>query len=129
MSDFLRPHGLQPTRILCPWDFPGKNNGVRCHFLLQRIFPIHGSNLGLLHFRHILYPLSHQGLQLEWLKNELTLPSYHPGCLDQGWRIQDGLTYVSGASGGSGPRPLSSPSHIFSPACGLSSFRNLALAS
>ena len=70
-----------------------------------------------------------QRLQLEWLKNEPTLPSYHPGCLNRGWRIQDSLTYVSGASGGSGPRPLNSPSHIFSPACGLSSFRNLALAS
>ena len=31
----LRPHGLQPTRLLCPWDFPGKNTGVGWHFLLQ----------------------------------------------------------------------------------------------
>ena len=30
----LLPHGLQPTRFLCPWDFPGKNTGVGCHFLL-----------------------------------------------------------------------------------------------
>ena len=35
MSDSLRPHGLQPTRILCPWDFPGKSTGVGCHCLLQ----------------------------------------------------------------------------------------------
>ena len=35
MSDSLQPHGLQPTRLLCPWDFPGKNTGVGCHFLLQ----------------------------------------------------------------------------------------------
>ena len=35
MLDSLRPHGLQPTRLLCPWDFPGKNTGVGCHFLLQ----------------------------------------------------------------------------------------------
>ena len=35
MSDSLQPHGLQPTRFLCPWDFPGKNTGVGCHFLLQ----------------------------------------------------------------------------------------------
>ena len=34
----LKPHGLQPTRLLCPWDFPGKNTGVGCHFLLQGIF-------------------------------------------------------------------------------------------
>ena len=31
-------HGLQPTRLLCPWDFPGKNTQVSCHFLLQGIF-------------------------------------------------------------------------------------------
>ena len=31
-------------RLLCPWDFPGKNTGVGCRFLLQRIFPTHGSN-------------------------------------------------------------------------------------
>ena len=28
-------HGLQPSKFLCPWDFPGKNTGVGCHFLLQ----------------------------------------------------------------------------------------------
>ena len=31
----LRPHGLQPTRLLRPWDFPGKSTGVGCHCLLQ----------------------------------------------------------------------------------------------
>ena len=31
----LRPHRWQPTRLLCPWDSPGKNTGVGCHFLLQ----------------------------------------------------------------------------------------------
>ena len=31
VSDSLRPHGLQPTRLLCPWDFPGKNTGVGCY--------------------------------------------------------------------------------------------------
>ena len=35
MSDSVRPHGLQPTRLLHPWDSPGKNTGVGCHFLLQ----------------------------------------------------------------------------------------------
>ena len=34
MSDFLQPHGLQPTRLLRPWDFPGKSTGVGCHCLL-----------------------------------------------------------------------------------------------
>ena len=36
MSDSLRPHGLQPTRLLCPWDFPGKSTGVGCHCLLHK---------------------------------------------------------------------------------------------
>ena len=35
MSDSLRPHRLQSTRLLCPWDSPGKNTGVGCHSLLQ----------------------------------------------------------------------------------------------
>ena len=38
MPDSLRPHGLQPTRLLCPWDFPGKDTGVGCHFLLQLLY-------------------------------------------------------------------------------------------
>ena len=38
-SNHLLISWLQPTRLLCPWDFPGKNTGVDCHFLLHRIFP------------------------------------------------------------------------------------------
>ena len=34
-SDSVRPHRRQPTRLPCPWDSPGKNTGVGCHFLLQ----------------------------------------------------------------------------------------------
>ena len=37
ISDSLRPHGLQPTRLLCPWDFPGKSTGLGCHHLLRSI--------------------------------------------------------------------------------------------
>ena len=37
VSDSLRPHGVQPTRLLCPWDFPGKSTRVGCHCLLQRV--------------------------------------------------------------------------------------------
>ena len=52
MSDSSRPHGLQPTRLLCPWDFPDKNTGVGCHFLLQGILPTRGWNLlPLLHWQ------------------------------------------------------------------------------
>ena len=42
--DSLRPHGPQPVRLRCPWDAPGKNTGVGCHFLLQEIFPTQGWN-------------------------------------------------------------------------------------
>ena len=35
MSDSMRPHRWQPTRLPRPWDSPGKNTGVGCHFLLQ----------------------------------------------------------------------------------------------
>ena len=48
MSDSLRPRGLQPARLLCPHDSPGKNTGVGCHFLLQGIFLTQGSNTHLL---------------------------------------------------------------------------------
>ena len=51
-------------RFLCPWDSPGKNTGVGCHFLLQGIFPTQGSNLCLLcllHWQVGPLPLSHQG--------------------------------------------------------------------
>ena len=37
MSDFVRPHRWQPTRLPGPCEFPGKNTGVGCHFLLQCI--------------------------------------------------------------------------------------------
>ena len=48
----LQPHGLWPTRLLPPWNSPGKNIGVGCHFLLQGIFPAQGLNLYILHFLH-----------------------------------------------------------------------------
>ena len=54
------PHGLRPTRLLRPWDFPGKGTGVGCHFLLQGVFPTRGLNPSLPHCKQMLYPLSHQ---------------------------------------------------------------------
>ena len=57
VSDTLRPHGLEPARLLCPWDFPGKNTEVGCHFLLQGIFLTQGSNLHLLHWQVGSLPL------------------------------------------------------------------------
>ena len=48
-------------QFLHSWNFPGKSTGVGCHFLLQGIFLTQGSNPGLLHYRQVLYHLSHQG--------------------------------------------------------------------
>ena len=50
-----------PGSFLSPWDFPGKDAGVICHFLHQGIVPTQGLNLGLLYCRQILYQLSYQG--------------------------------------------------------------------
>ena len=46
-----KSHGLQLSKLLCPWDFPGKNTGVGCPFFLQGIFPTQRSNPSLLHCR------------------------------------------------------------------------------
>ena len=81
--DSVQPHGLQISRLLCPWDSPGKNTGVGCHALLQEIFPTQGSNLSL------------QGL-LYWLAGSLPLvppgkPSlqYRDNHLFLNWKSQD----------------------------------------
>ena len=46
VSDSLWPHELQPSRLLCPWDFPGKNTGVNSHSLLQQNLPNSGIKPG-----------------------------------------------------------------------------------
>ena len=51
VSDSSWPRRQQPTRLFCPWDSPGKNTGVGCHFLLQEIFPTQELNPGLPHCR------------------------------------------------------------------------------
>ena len=69
MSNSLRPHGLQLTRVLCPWNSPGKNTGLRCHSLLQGNFPTQGSNLGLLHCRQKSLPSQPPGVPYPIPKN------------------------------------------------------------
>ena len=62
--------GLQPARLLCPWDSPGRNIGVGCcHSLFQGIFPTQGLNLDLLHCRWILYQLSQYILKPKLVKH------------------------------------------------------------
>ena len=57
--DSFQPDGLQPARLLCPWDSPGKNTGVGSQPLLQGLFSTQGLILGVLHCRQILYCLSY----------------------------------------------------------------------
>ena len=55
---------MEPSRLLCPWGFPGKNTEVGSHSLLQRILPPQGSNPGLLHCTQILYHLSYREVSM-----------------------------------------------------------------
>ena len=52
MSNSLQPHGPYPTKLLCPWDSPGKNTEVSCRVLLQGIFLTQGLNMHLLLLLH-----------------------------------------------------------------------------
>ena len=58
MSNSLQSYGLQPTRLLCPWDSPSKNIGVGCHTLLQGIFPTPVSYISCIG-RSVLYHYNH----------------------------------------------------------------------
>ena len=73
MSDSGQPYGLQPTRLLCPWDSPGRNTGVDFHALFQGIFLTQGLKPGLLHCMWTLYHLSHEG-SLQDVGNNLKIP-------------------------------------------------------
>ena len=79
VSNSLGPFRLQSTRLLCPRDFSGKNTAVRCHFLLQGIFLTQELNshlLCFLHYRWILYTLSHQGM-LKPSQNSIRMERMH----------------------------------------------------
>ena len=73
----LRSNGRQPARLLCPWDFPGKNTGVGCHFLVQGIFSTQGLNLHLLHWQAGYQWAIGEALHLLWV--DFQSPSCHPG--------------------------------------------------
>ena len=81
VSDSSRPHGLQPTRLLCPWDFPGKSSGVGCHCLLPIIlqhglFPSTGASwhvriqISLLFYCPFLWTFK---IFLQWLFHHLSI--------------------------------------------------------
>ena len=103
LYDSLQPPGLQPTRLLCLWDFPGKNTGVGCHFLLQGILPTQGSNPHLLHWQAGSLPLSHQGSP--WLRQLAS------------WQMPRSAREVLGSQAGGRPLCFSPPSHSTSVLC------------
>ena len=74
------PMDVQPSKLLCPWDFPGKNTGADCHALLQGIFPTQGLNPSL------LSPLHCQAS---------SLPPAPPGKPDLGYKRKQKLDVVS----------------------------------
>ena len=57
---FFVTQELQPARLLCPWDFPGKNTGLSCRFLFHGIFPSQGSSLHLLPWQEDSLLLDHK---------------------------------------------------------------------
>ena len=57
-------YSLLGSSVLCPWNSPGKNTGVGCHFLFQGFFLTQEWNPGLQSRRQILYSLSHHGSRL-----------------------------------------------------------------
>ena len=61
MSDSCDPMDCSPPGSSCPWDSPGKNTRVGCHFLLQGIIPAQGSNPGILHYQTGSLPLAPPG--------------------------------------------------------------------
>ena len=64
VSDSVRPHRQQPTRLPRPWDSPGKNTGVGCHVLPQGIFPTQELNLHLLLGRRLCHCTAWETLHL-----------------------------------------------------------------
>ena len=90
MPNPLWPHGLQPTRLLCPWHFPGRDTGVGCHFLFQEIFLTQGSNLGLPHCRQILYDLS----QPVKTGTPYSVPWGNSGCENTGYWSQKTYLHI-----------------------------------
>ena len=125
MSDSLWPHGLGPARLLCPWDFPGKNSEVGCHSLLQGIFLNQGSNPGV----HCGQTLPSEPLQFSSVQSLSRVPLCYPmnrstpGLPVHHQLLEFTQTHVHWVSDATQPsHPLSSPSL---PALNLSQHQGL----
>ena len=83
VPDSLRPHGLQPTKLHCPWDFPGKDTGVGCHFLLQDRWIDRYSFLGnkvkmQMTIWKVKLAYSRTSINLSWAESEPLTPTLLP---------------------------------------------------
>ena len=95
-------------RLLCLWNFPDKNTGVGCHFLLQGIFPTQGLNPSPMHWQSGSSPLSHQGspnpvTYKHWLLHRILWHGHSSvlRCgLTMGWLLESSCsgTQVAGAT-------------------------------
>ena len=88
LSDSSQPQGLQPTRLLCPWDFPGKSTGVGCHHLLQYT---------LKDMANYNSPIRHSDFPTQYLPEHI-LEDFQLGTMlewcfyvDLGWYYEDSL--------------------------------------
>ena len=90
MSDSVQPHRWQPTRLCCPWDSPGKNTGVGCHFLLQCVKVKSESEVALL-CRVRLFAAPWTAAQQAPLSMGFSRQEYRSGCHRLLWDIPSSL--------------------------------------
>ena len=99
VSDSLQLHGLY-VWLLCPCNFPGKNTGVGCHFLLQGIFPTQGSNPHLrclLHWQVDSLPLAPPGKPYNQGNWDLICSMPYPGKGKASVHVLTALLFMSDA--------------------------------
>ena len=113
LSYSVRPYGLWPTRLLCPWDSPGRNTEVSCYALLQGIFLTQGSNLSLLCLLHWpvgSLPLVPPGKPIRGRAGKVNLPvslRWHPPA--HSGSLLWGLSFISPMCVSQPPYSLLSP--------------------
>ena len=90
MSDSVRPQRWQPTRLRHPWDSPGKNTGVGCHFLLQCMKV---KSLSRARLRATPWTAAHQAPESMWFSRQeywsgvpLPSPAFVAGYIKQVWK-------------------------------------------
>ena len=91
--DSFWPHGIQPTKLLCPWNFPSKNIGVSCHFLLSTQ-ESDTSIFCLLHWQADSLPLCHLRMLYLLLQNPQELHPHLIQVFDLISPLQSGLCWL-----------------------------------